>query len=165
MRQLSGLAALLALCLVLPGRAAAFKCPAASTTNTSCACTSGCSINSEFSYLWSNPKFPAPSRWLGPDTICGAITLPCNAAASDLTAYLGINGYVRGTSVTGFHFFQGCAPNSVVTIWTGFTTGECELLRIRYASLARADPDSPYAVPYLCSTNDCNDAVGMAPPA
>jgi hypothetical protein len=76
MRQLSALAALLALCAVLPGRTDAFKCPAASTTNTSCACTSGCSINSEFSYLWSNPQFPAPSRWLGP----GAWRAPAGTA-------------------------------------------------------------------------------------
>jgi hypothetical protein len=45
--------------------ASSFRCPAAATTNTSCLCTSGCSINSEFSYLWSNPQFPAPSRSLG----------------------------------------------------------------------------------------------------
>jgi hypothetical protein len=69
---------------------------------------------------------------------------------------------VRGTSVTGFHFFQGCAPGAVVTMWTGFTATECELLRIRYASLLRADPTTPYAVPYLCSSNDCNGAVGTS---
>ncbi len=69
---------------------------------------------------------------------------------------------MRGTSVTGFHYFQGCAPGATVTIWTGFTAAECELLRIRYASLARADPASPYAVPYLCNSNDCNGAVGTS---
>ena len=69
---------------------------------------------------------------------------------------------MRGTSVTGFHFFQGCAPGATVTVWTGFTGAECELLRIRYASLARADPLTPYAVPYLCNTNNCNGAVGTS---
>jgi hypothetical protein len=47
-------------------------------------------------------------------------------------------------------------------MWTGFTAQECELLRIRYASLLRADPTTPYAVPYLCTTNDCNGAVGTS---
>lgn len=47
-------------------RTSSFVCPTAAITNTSCACTSGCSINSEFSYLWSNPVYPPPSRWLGP---------------------------------------------------------------------------------------------------
>ena len=46
-----------------------------------------------------------------------------------------------------------------MTIFTGFTSGECELLRIRYASLARADPGTPYPTPQLCNTNDCNGAV------
>ena len=97
-------------------RTSAFVCPAAAMTNTSCACTSGCSINnSEFSYLWSNPVYPPPMRWLGPgavsacaarparaeaptrhpplpDTVCGAITLPCTPKAADLGAYLGLNG-------------------------------------------------------------------------
>jgi hypothetical protein len=54
-------------------RTSAFVCPAASMTNTSCACTSGCSINSEFSYLWSNPVYPPPLRWLGP----GAVSAAC----------------------------------------------------------------------------------------
>ena len=69
--------------------------------------------------------------------------------------------YVRGTSVTGFHFFQGCAPGALVTIFTGFTAGECELLRIRYASLQRSDPVTAYPVPLLCTTNNCN-FVGSA---
>lgn len=96
-------------------RTASFVCPPAATTNVSCACTSGCSINSEFSYLWSSPVYPPPTRWLGSgaeprlelpprsadaptpahaDTICGVITLPCTAKAADLGAYLGINGCV-----------------------------------------------------------------------
>ena len=68
---------------------------------------------------------------------------------------------MRGTSVTGFHFFQGCAPGALVTIFTGFTSGECELLRIRYASLQRSDPVTAYPVPLLCATNNCN-FVGTA---
>lgn len=63
---------------------------------------------------------------------------------------------MRGTSVTGFHFFIGCAPGALVTIYTGFTGAECELLRIRYASLERSDPDTAYPVPLLCNSNDCN---------
>ncbi len=61
--------AVLALCGARGAQAqsalSAFKCPAASQANTSCLCTSGCSINSEFSYLWSNPVFPPALRWLG----------------------------------------------------------------------------------------------------
>jgi hypothetical protein len=73
-------AALLALALFVGGAQAqsalsTFKCPAASQANTSCLCTSGCSINSEFSYLWSNPVFPPASRWLG----AGA-PRPCGAS-------------------------------------------------------------------------------------
>jgi hypothetical protein len=64
--------------------------------------------------------------------------------------------YVRGTSVTGYHWFIGCAPGALVTIYTGFTGAECELLRIRYASLQRSDPETAYPVPLLCSSNDCN---------
>jgi len=70
--------------------------------------------------------------------------------------------YVRGTSVTGFHFFIGCAPGALVTIYAGFTGAECELLRIRYASLERSDPDTAYPVPLLCNTNDCNFSPGEA---
>ena len=70
--------------------------------------------------------------------------------------------YVRGTSVTGFHFFTGCAPGALVTIYTGFTGAECELLRIRYASLQRSDPGGTYPLPLLCSTNDCSFAPGQS---
>ena len=63
------LGALLAACAPAPAHAvifeAGFQCPPAATTNTSCLCTSGCSINSEFSYLWSAPQYPPPSRGLG----------------------------------------------------------------------------------------------------
>ena len=45
-------------------RTSAFVCPPSSSVNTSCACTSGCSINSEFSYLWSSPVYPPATRWL-----------------------------------------------------------------------------------------------------
>ena len=48
-----------------------------------------------------------------------------------------------------------------MTIFTGFTAGECELLRIRYASLQRSDPVTAYPVPLLCTTNNCN-FVGTA---
>ena len=70
--------------------------------------------------------------------------------------------YVRGTSVTGFHFFTGCAPGALVTIYTGFTGAECQLLRIRYASLQRSDPGGTYPVPLLCSTSDCNFVPGQS---
>ena len=46
------------------GRTSAFVCPPSAQVNTSCACTSGCSINSEFSYLWSSPVYPPATRWL-----------------------------------------------------------------------------------------------------
>ena len=49
-----------------------------------------------------------------------------------------------------------------MTIYTGFTGGECELLRIRYASLQRADPGTAYPVPLLCTSNDCNFAAAQA---
>ena len=86
MRRASALAALaLAGCLGIASaavpapapteyRTSSFVCPPAAVTNTSCACTSGCSINSEFSYLWSSPVYPPPSRWLGAGA-CG--TAPC----------------------------------------------------------------------------------------
>ena len=90
------------------------------------------------------------------DTICGTLTLPCTALAADLTEYLGINGYVRGSVASGYHFFTGCAPNAVVTIYTGFTQAECELLRIRYADLLASDSTTPYPAPLLCASNNCN---------
>lgn len=45
-------------------------------------------------------------------------------------------------------------------MYTGFTGAECELLRIRYASLQRSDPDGTYPVPLLCATNNCNFEPG-----
>ncbi len=79
-----------------------------------------------------------------------------------MTSYLGINGYVRGTVAQGYRFFTGCAPNAMVTIFTGFTQAECELLRIRYVDLLTTDGTSPYPAPLLCTSSECNSPAAVA---
>ena len=140
--------------------ARAVVCPTAAVSNTTCYCTSGCSINTEFAFAWSPPVYPPAATELLGDTICGALTLPCSVAASDLVSFLGISGYVRGGADSGYHLFTGCAPNMTVTFWTGFTTAECQLLTVRYAALYETDPTTAYVPPLLCNTDNCNAVVG-----
>ena len=45
--------------------ASLFTCPTSAVVSTNCYCTSGCSINSEFSYLWTSPVYPPASTNLG----------------------------------------------------------------------------------------------------
>lgn len=138
----------------------AFSCPLSAQVNTSCLCTSGCSVNDEFSYPWSPPVYPPPSTPLGKDTICATVTLPCSTAASALASYLGVNGYVRGDASSGYHYFQGCADGALVTTFSGLTEGECEQLRILYVALAATDPTGTYSPPQLCTTDNCNVVLG-----
>ena len=91
--------ALLLAALVLSARSAgaAFVCPVSNKADTSCYCTSGCSLGGDVAYPWSAPVYPVPSVDVGTDTICATVLMPCVAATAyaNLTQWLGISGNVQ----------------------------------------------------------------------
>lgn len=91
--------ALLLAALALSARSAgaAFVCPVSNKADTSCFCTSGCSLGGDVAYPWSAPVYPVPSVDLGTDTICATVLMPCVAATAyaNLTQWLGISGNVQ----------------------------------------------------------------------
>jgi len=78
------------------GAAAVLTCPTSNQQNTSCLCTSGCSVAGDTAFAWSAAAYPPPVTPLGKDTICATVVVPCSpGAAANLTAWLGITGNVQ----------------------------------------------------------------------
>ena len=81
---------------VLSVASATITCPAANMQNTTCLCTSGCSINGDaVDFPWSAPAYPVPVTDLGSNTICATVVLPCSTAAAAVNAFLGVTGDIQ----------------------------------------------------------------------
>jgi hypothetical protein len=168
---------------------ATLTCPPSNQMDTSCLCTSGCSINGDaVSFPWLAPTYPVPKVDLGKDTICVSIVVPCTTAAASLNAFLGITGNIQMDNVTRCgaaarglcaqgvpreltrvllgapaarrsNDIVGCQANAQVVMHTGFTEVECTNFATKYNALVAATPSASYSAPLLCTSNNCNGLV------